>query len=639
MTRRRRIGIFLLPAALRCAAFAPPPRRRPFPAARVGGPRTNADAGLLRVSLPSHSDSDPRDGGGCDALETIRSWLLARLPDLPAAELELYSSCLLNDGYSTPAQLDGINSGASGRVEDLYFMRKGHRLSLMKRIGSGGGGGNNGRGGGAGAAGRFASTEVDGEFAIVEEFLNDPRPLAVEEKTNPDLLIEEDIIYLQTNSGATLAGRTAVDETEAKAPPTFEGAEIDASRSDSDAKKAAVERSLSEDERCARPAPSSRSERKVVPDHRCPGDTRRAHSDGASRRSAVSLSGGERCERPVASSGRDRCAELGAVACRLGDTNITKRTDRSPPEPVAASLSRGEARMRPAPSGGASDGRVPVDDRTGDARVASRRTRTRGPDGGVLGRGTESRNESPEPVSADPLSRGEARARPALGGGGSSGGRFTVEDRTGDARVTRRTRVDKPKDEVLDRAADSTRRVRRRRLLADDSEKAALALATEREARVRPAPSGNGSSQGHFAVNDRTGDARATRRTRVNRPKVKVLDRAADSTHKVRRRSLPANDFEIAAPTLATERHVPPNSPSGATLTHPPSVLAGLTKAAPSNAKNAARNGPTEETEGVPLLQSLAGERPRGGRGRRDEGPIHLRTAFEPSSLRSLLKN
>ena len=67
--------------------------------------------------------------------ELIQSWLSTHLPTLPDSDLQSYTSYLYNDGFNTLASLNSINSGNSGKVEDLYFMKKGHRRVLMKKIG------------------------------------------------------------------------------------------------------------------------------------------------------------------------------------------------------------------------------------------------------------------------------------------------------------------------------------------------------------------------------------------------------------------------------------------------------------------------------------------------------------------------
>ena len=67
--------------------------------------------------------------------QLIQSWLQTHIPTLPLTDIQSYTSYLYNDGFRTVEQLNAINSGKSGRVEDLYFMKKGHRRVLMKKIG------------------------------------------------------------------------------------------------------------------------------------------------------------------------------------------------------------------------------------------------------------------------------------------------------------------------------------------------------------------------------------------------------------------------------------------------------------------------------------------------------------------------
>ena len=67
--------------------------------------------------------------------QLIQSWLQTHIPTLPLTDIQSYTSYLYNDGFRSVEQLNAINSGQSGRVEDLYFMKKGHRRVLMKKIG------------------------------------------------------------------------------------------------------------------------------------------------------------------------------------------------------------------------------------------------------------------------------------------------------------------------------------------------------------------------------------------------------------------------------------------------------------------------------------------------------------------------
>jgi len=113
----------------------------------------------------SNSDNGA-NGSSNPALELIRTWLLSKLPSLPPSDLDAYSMALLNDGYSTSDELEGLNSGASGRMEDLYFMGKKHRRMLTRELK-----GVRNNGSRIVTPTGIASTEVDGEFALVEEFL------------------------------------------------------------------------------------------------------------------------------------------------------------------------------------------------------------------------------------------------------------------------------------------------------------------------------------------------------------------------------------------------------------------------------------------------------------------------------------
>ena len=65
----------------------------------------------------------------------IESWLQSYIPTLSPSDSQTYASILANDGFTSLERLDTINSKASGRVEDLYFMKKEHRRRLMVELG------------------------------------------------------------------------------------------------------------------------------------------------------------------------------------------------------------------------------------------------------------------------------------------------------------------------------------------------------------------------------------------------------------------------------------------------------------------------------------------------------------------------
>ena len=114
-----------------CVAFAPPASRL----ARVKAPRYEPH-GIQVFATGNKDNSDEPAGGSNPASQLVKSWLMTHLPTLSSSDLQLYSTCLLNDGHCTTDQLNKLNSGGqSGRVEDLYFMKKGHRRLLMKKIG------------------------------------------------------------------------------------------------------------------------------------------------------------------------------------------------------------------------------------------------------------------------------------------------------------------------------------------------------------------------------------------------------------------------------------------------------------------------------------------------------------------------
>ncbi len=65
----------------------------------------------------------------------IETWLQSYIPTLSPSDSQTYASILANDGFTTREKLNSINSKTSGRVEDLYFMEKGHRRRLMVELG------------------------------------------------------------------------------------------------------------------------------------------------------------------------------------------------------------------------------------------------------------------------------------------------------------------------------------------------------------------------------------------------------------------------------------------------------------------------------------------------------------------------
>ena len=88
-----------------------------------------------RLSSSQSENNTPTPPPSTPEEELIQSWLSTHLPTLPDSDLQSYTSYLYNDGFSTLESLNSINSGISGKVEDLYFMKKGHRRVLMKKIG------------------------------------------------------------------------------------------------------------------------------------------------------------------------------------------------------------------------------------------------------------------------------------------------------------------------------------------------------------------------------------------------------------------------------------------------------------------------------------------------------------------------
>ena len=351
--------------AVRTSAFAPPSHPSRLDGPSLGSERRQSRrcrnvAGLGTSPLaPRNPSIHPTallagfggDGDDNPSLSLIRSWLSSKLPSLPPSELEVYANSLLNDGYSTSEQLADLNSGSSGRVEDLYFMRKDHRRLLMRELGGGlrgrsgnsarnerhGGGedmtdGSSNKGGNdAGRPTEFGSTEVDGEFALVEEFnkdegssystlggddrpaRNDGPVVAV-----PVLLDEDNLDAARAKlneligsdaGGNTNEGRVDgstpsglhVDE-EAKSEEAVPASEADVRPAEEVKEVVAEENQLEQ----AKAGGTGRQELErettvvnevVASDHPGPGDDRADNK----RREAVSLSTDERCARPVMS--------------------------------------------------------------------------------------------------------------------------------------------------------------------------------------------------------------------------------------------------------------------------------------------------------------------------------------------------
>ena len=82
-------------------------------------------------------DDNNNNNTNNNVLLLIQSWLKNHLPTLPPNDVTLYTKQLLRDGFTSLDKLNAINSDKShsGRLEDLYFMKKGHRRILMKKLG------------------------------------------------------------------------------------------------------------------------------------------------------------------------------------------------------------------------------------------------------------------------------------------------------------------------------------------------------------------------------------------------------------------------------------------------------------------------------------------------------------------------
>ena len=84
----------------------------------------------------SSSNDEELNEDSLKALQLIQQWLLLHLPSLSNDDLKLYSMQLFEDGFDSVERLEGVNNGGAGsRLEDLYFMKKGHRRVLMQKIG------------------------------------------------------------------------------------------------------------------------------------------------------------------------------------------------------------------------------------------------------------------------------------------------------------------------------------------------------------------------------------------------------------------------------------------------------------------------------------------------------------------------
>eukprot|EP00984_Skeletonema_dohrnii_P013257 scaffold5464_cov97-Skeletonema_dohrnii-CCMP3373.AAC.1 len=110
---------------------------------------SNNDNNNKDSSSSSSSSDDDLNEDSLKALQLIQQWLLLHLPSLNNDDLKMYSMQLLEDGFDSVERLEGVNNGGSGlrnsggggrgssnsRLEDLYFMKKGHRRVLLQKIG------------------------------------------------------------------------------------------------------------------------------------------------------------------------------------------------------------------------------------------------------------------------------------------------------------------------------------------------------------------------------------------------------------------------------------------------------------------------------------------------------------------------
>ena len=99
------------------------------------GDRLNRSISYIGVRSRLYQSPDNDQQQQLKESQLIESWLNTHLPTLPPADVQSYTTYLYNDGFNSLDKLNSINSGSSGKVEDLPFMKKGHRRVLMKKIG------------------------------------------------------------------------------------------------------------------------------------------------------------------------------------------------------------------------------------------------------------------------------------------------------------------------------------------------------------------------------------------------------------------------------------------------------------------------------------------------------------------------
>ena len=99
-------------------------------------PRGNKPS-LSMSSIEGDDIANDNNNNTNNVLLLIQSWLKNHLPTLPPNDVTLYTKQLLRDGFTSLDRLNAINTDKShsGRLEDLYFMKKGHRSILMKKLG------------------------------------------------------------------------------------------------------------------------------------------------------------------------------------------------------------------------------------------------------------------------------------------------------------------------------------------------------------------------------------------------------------------------------------------------------------------------------------------------------------------------
>lgn len=538
-SRRRPCAAAAALAALaaRSSAFAPPrgppPRPHPFP----GPGRRCRNVGRLR-SFPTALRAVPGSPGGPDdnpALSLIRAWLTSKLPSLRPSDADAYATSLLNDGYSAIDELDGLNSGASGRVEDLYFMRKDHRQMLMRELGGGLRGrsrnaGNDGacddRGGsgmggdGAGRPTEFGSTEVDGEFALFEEFLRPdsspkddgggrPAPTLGGDRrapadgggpviTVPVLLDGDSLDAARARLDALIGSDAGGDTNEGKVDGvrvdeeevvSVSAADVEPSmEAEATAEEASEEgRAPREEAGAGRPRPegaSTESREGTSSDHPGPGDGRSLtrknppSSGDRNRREAVSLSTDERCARPVMSF-EAAASSRGAVPTdhrcpgdERGPRDTPAVSDRSP-----LTTREGTSASRPSvPSGRSAELRRVLLRDGGPGRPAGKSARGAG-QGVPSSLSGDERCERP----AAPSSRSSSLVRVLIDG------RRGKPSNGGDGKARREKGRTPAVSMSSAAAAGPTARER------PDYDGASRGLPRDGEVRVRPAPSSSGS--------------------------------------------------------------------------------------------------------------------------------------------------